>query len=101
MNYRHHFHAGNFADLVKHAGLLALLTEMTGKGGPLTVIDTHAGAGLYDLGGEMARKSGEAEAGIGRLMAADDAPAALAPWSGPCGGPIQAGPCGSTPVRPG
>ena len=50
-----------------------------GEGGPLTVIDTHAGRGLYDLAGVEAKKSGEAEAGIVRLMAAKDAPAAFAP----------------------
>lgn len=75
MNYRHAFHAGNFADLVKHAALLRLLGELTRPGPPLTVIDTHAGRGLYDLAGPEARKSGEAEAGILRLMAASDAPA--------------------------
>jgi len=48
VNYRHAFHAGNFADLVKHAALMALLARMTGKGPPLTVVDTHAGAGLYE-----------------------------------------------------
>ena len=48
LNYRHAFHAGNFADLVKHAGLLQLLARLKGAG-PLTVIDTHAGRGLYDL----------------------------------------------------
>lgn len=79
MNYRHHFHAGNFADLVKHAGLLALLQAMSGAAKPLTVIDTHAGAGLYDLQGEMARKSGEAEAGIARLMQDATATAAFRP----------------------
>lgn len=79
MNYRHAFHAGNFADLVKHATLLQLLRRLTGQGGPLTVIDTHAGRGLYDLAGPEAKKSGEAEAGIVRLMAATDAPAAFAP----------------------
>ena len=47
MNYRHAFHAGNFADLVKHAALLVLLEELTAAGGPLTVIDSHAGRGLY------------------------------------------------------
>jgi len=73
LNYRHAFHAGNFADLVKHAALLRLLA--TRGSGPLTVIDTHAGRGLYDLAGVEARKSGEAEAGIARLMAAKDAPA--------------------------
>ncbi|WP_372785485.1 23S rRNA (adenine(2030)-N(6))-methyltransferase RlmJ [Phenylobacterium sp.] len=79
MNYRHAFHAGNFADLVKHAALLQLLARLTAEAGPLTVIDTHAGRGLYDLAGVEARKSGEAEAGIARLMAAPDAPAEFAP----------------------
>ena len=79
MNYRHAFHAGNFADLVKHAALLRLLAQLTAKGPPLTVIDTHAGRGLYDLAGPEARKSGEAEVGIVRLMAARDAPGDFAP----------------------
>ena len=47
MNYRHAFHAGNFADLVKHAALVRLLSELTAGGSPLTVIDTHAGRGRY------------------------------------------------------
>lgn len=79
MNYRHAFHAGNFADLVKHAGLLRLLAELTASGGPLTVIDTHAGRGLYDLGAEEAKRSGEAEAGVLKLRTAGDAPPELAP----------------------
>jgi 23S rRNA (adenine2030-N6)-methyltransferase len=79
LNYRHAFHAANFADLVKHAGLLALLARLQVDRAPLGVIDTHAGRGLYDLAGAEARKSGEAEAGIGRLMAARDAPAEFAP----------------------
>lgn len=74
MNYLHAFHAGNFADLVKHAALLRLMAELTRPGPPLTVIDTHAGRGLYDLAGPEARKSGEAEAGILQLMRATDAP---------------------------
>ena len=78
MNYRHAFHAGNFADLVKHAALLALLNRLQADAAPLSVIDTHAGRGLYDLAGPEARKSGEAEAGIARLMAAGDAPAEFA-----------------------
>lgn len=78
MNYRHAYHAGNFADLVKHAGLLALLPKLQGKV-PLNVIDTHAGAGAYDLMGVEAQKSGEAEAGIARLMAAKDTPAVFEP----------------------
>lgn len=78
MNYRHAFHAGNFADLVKHAGLLDLLARMKTRAGALTVIDTHAGRGLYDLGGEESKRSGEAAAGIGRLMQAKDLPADFA-----------------------
>lgn len=72
MNYRHSFHAGNFADLVKHALVLWLLDRRR-ETGPVTVIDTHAGAGVYDLSGDGAR-SKEAEAGIARLMAAGDRP---------------------------
>jgi 23S rRNA (adenine2030-N6)-methyltransferase len=79
LNYRHAFHAGNFADLVKHATLLHLLARLAGQGGALSVIDTHAGRGLYDLAGPEARKSGEAEAGIVRLMGAADAPEPFAP----------------------
>jgi len=78
VNYRHAFHAGNFADLVKHAALLEVLSRMMGKAPPLSVVDTHAGAGIYDLAGGEAKRSGEAEAGIGRLLAATDAPAPLA-----------------------
>ena len=72
MNYRHSFHAGNFADLVKHALLLWLL-DARRRAEPLTVIDTHAGAGLYDLTGDAVR-SKEAEAGVARLMQAPDRP---------------------------
>ena len=72
MNYRHSFHAGNFADLVKHALVLWLLRERQ-AGGPVTVLDTHAGAGLYDLTGDATRLR-EAEAGVARLMTAGDRP---------------------------
>lgn len=75
MNYRHSFHAGNFADLVKHALLLWLVDRMRARG-PLTVIDTHAGAGLYDLTGDAVR-SREAEAGVARLMASETLPPAI------------------------
>ncbi|MCI3180886.1 23S rRNA (adenine(2030)-N(6))-methyltransferase RlmJ [Caulobacter sp. CCUG 60055] len=77
MNYRHAFHAGNFADLAKHACLTALMERLTAGPGPLTVIDTHAGAGAYDLSGEMSRKSGEAERGVARLMRDEAAPEAF------------------------
>jgi len=79
LNYRHAFHAGNFADLVKHAAVLAVLAQMTKAKAPVTVIDTHGGAGAYDLGSDMARKSGEAEAGIGRLMALPKVPEVYQP----------------------
>lgn len=77
MNYRHAFHAGNFADLVKHAALTLVLEALTRSSEPLTVIDTHAGAGAYDLRGEEALKSGEAARGIARLAEAADAPEAF------------------------
>lgn len=81
MNYRHAFHAGNFADLVKHAALLAVLADLKRAAGDVTlsVVDTHAGRGLYDLGGAEARRSGEAEAGVARLMAGAEAPDAIQP----------------------
>ncbi len=78
MNYRHAFHAGNFADLLKHAVLTEILASLTADPKPLTMIDTHAGAGVYDLTGEMARKTGEAASGVAVLMADDTAPPAFA-----------------------
>ena len=70
MNYRHGYHAGNFADVLKHTALCELLRLLTAKDKKLFVLDTHAGAGGYDLAGGLARRSGEAEAGIARLAAA-------------------------------
>ncbi len=70
MNYRHGYHAGNFADVLKHAALCELLRLLTAKDKKLFVLDTHAGAGGYDLAGSQARRTGEAESGIGRLAAA-------------------------------
>lgn len=69
MNYRHAFHAGNFADCMKHCLLVWLLRAMQRKPAPIFVLDTHAGAGRYDLTGEQARRTGESELGIGRLLA--------------------------------
>jgi len=77
LNYRHHFHAGNFADVMKHALWLVLLAKLTLSGSPIRVLDTHAGAGLYDLQGDLPRRSREAEAGVVRLMADPAAPAAF------------------------
>lgn len=70
MNYRHGFHAGNFADVLKHVVLIELLRLLTLKDKKLFVLDTHAGAGGYDLAGEEALRTGEAEAGILRLAGA-------------------------------
>jgi 23S rRNA (adenine2030-N6)-methyltransferase len=80
MNYRHAFHAGNFADCVKHALLLLLLRAMQRKAKPLLVLDTHAGVGTYDLSTGPAERTGEWRGGIGRVMAAR--PAALADYLG-------------------
>ena len=67
MNYRHSYHAGNFADVVKHVVLSLVIAHLRGKETPFRVIDTHAGCGLYDLAGGEARKTGEWRDGIGRL----------------------------------
>ena len=79
LNYRHHFHAGNFADLLKHGLVLQLLQRLMADPSPLVVLDTHAGAGVYDLEGEAARRSGEAANGVARLMADPSAPSAFDP----------------------
>jgi len=68
MNYRHSFHAGNSADVVKHSLLIALVRALQLKQGALTLIDTHAGCGLYDLGGEEAQRTGEATQGVLRTF---------------------------------
>jgi 23S rRNA (adenine2030-N6)-methyltransferase len=67
MNYRHAFHAGNFADVFKHIIVARILTHLREKTAPFRVIDTHAGEGLYDLAGEHASRTGEWRDGIGRL----------------------------------
>ncbi|MGA9659198.1 MAG: 23S rRNA (adenine(2030)-N(6))-methyltransferase RlmJ [Asticcacaulis sp.] len=71
MNYRHGFHAGNFADLAKHAAVLSLLRLLRDNAAPLMVVDTHAGAGFYDLSNPDFARSKEAEAGIKYLMGRD------------------------------
>ena len=68
MNYRHSFHAGNSADVVKHALLIALVRALQLKEGALTLIDTHAGCGIYDLGGDQAQRTGEAAQGVARVF---------------------------------
>jgi 23S rRNA (adenine2030-N6)-methyltransferase len=68
MNYRHIYHAGNFADVAKHVGLLYCLGALQRKDTAIFVLDSHAGRGYYDLQAAEARKSGEAERGIQRLI---------------------------------
>jgi 23S rRNA (adenine2030-N6)-methyltransferase len=70
MNYRHAFHAGGFADVIKHIVLVRILTHLHDKPAPFRVIDSHAGAGVYDLTGEEARRGGEWLTGIARIMQA-------------------------------
>ncbi|QIC63258.1 23S rRNA (adenine(2030)-N(6))-methyltransferase RlmJ [Acinetobacter schindleri] len=72
MNYRHHFHAGNFADVMKHVLLLQILSRLNNKDKPYRYIDTHGGAGKYDLSTSEAQKSGEFLNGIHRLIKLDD-----------------------------
>ena len=70
MNYRHAFHAGNFADVLKHIVLTRILLYLQEKQAPFRVIDTHAGSGLYDLTASEAQRSGEWRTGIARIMQA-------------------------------
>src|SRR5579871_1221029 len=74
MNYRHAFHAGNFADVVKHIVLARILVHLAKKDAPFRFIDTHAGAGRYDLNSAEARRSPEWRDGIGRALAASPPP---------------------------
>ena len=78
-SYRHAFHAGNHADVLKHTVLVAVLQHLTEKEAALLVLDTHAGAGLYRLDGDYAHTSGEAADGIARLLQAQAQGQVLAP----------------------
>jgi len=86
MNYRHAYHAGNFADVLKHAVLALVIEHLKRKPAPFRIVDTHAGSGLYALDAEAAIKTGEWQGGIGRLLGAGAAPlptpvaALLAPY---------------------
>ena len=96
MNYRHAYHAGNFADVVKHAVLALVIEHLKLKPAPFRVIDTHAGIGVYDLSSEAPQKTGEWREGVGRVIETRFSPAAaemLAPYLGVVrrlngGGPI-------------
>lgn len=77
VNYRHAFHAGNFADVHKHWVLTILLERLRAKDKPFFVLDTHAGAGFYDLAREETERTGEAQDGIGRLLQSPGLPPSL------------------------
>ncbi len=79
MNYRHAFHAGNFADVIKHVALVGILLHLRKKDKPFRVIDTHAGRGIYDLESEAAQRTSEAAGGIAKLadLAGTSLPPAL------------------------
>ncbi len=98
MNYRHVFHAGNFADLVKHAAVTSIMDRLTERPESLLVVDSHAGAGTYDLMGDPARKSGASLAGIARLMADASAPPVFRPLKAAM---LKANPGGGSQVYPG
>jgi 23S rRNA (adenine2030-N6)-methyltransferase len=74
MNYRHAFHAGNHADVLKHLILSRLITLLSRKEAPFAYLDSHAGVGLYDLAGDQASRTGEWQDGIARLWQAEDVP---------------------------
>jgi 23S rRNA (adenine2030-N6)-methyltransferase len=80
LSYRHAFHAGNHADVFKHAVLLWCLAYLKAKPGPFAVLDTHAGPGLYDLKSEEAQRSPEWQDGAGRVFDWADAPLFFAPY---------------------
>ena len=78
--YRHHFHAGSFADVFKHAALVRLLIALAAKDRPFCYLDTHAGVGRYDLTHPWAQKNAEFRDGIARLWDRRDLPDLLAPY---------------------
>lgn len=80
LSYLHSYHAGNFADVHKHVALLSLLRALQVKPAALCYVDAHAGSGIYDLGGAVARKTAEADSGVRRLWRVRDLPQAVADY---------------------
>ncbi|MGF0536547.1 23S rRNA (adenine(2030)-N(6))-methyltransferase RlmJ [Agrobacterium sp. ES01] len=101
MNYRHIYHAGNFADVLKHAVLARLVVYMQQKDKAFRVLDTHAGIGVYDLSSEEAQKTGEWQDGIGRLLEAELSPKAKALLSPYLDAVRELNPKGPVTVYPG
>lgn len=77
LSYRHGFHAGNFADVLKHSLLTLSINALKQKDKPFVYIDTHAGAGKYSLKSDFSQKTGEYQQGIGRIWTAEQAPEEL------------------------
>lgn len=77
LSYRHAYHAGNHADVLKHLTQVLILESLQRKAKPFLYLDTHSGAGLYDLNSEVAAKTAEYVGGIARVLAADDGPAVM------------------------
>jgi len=103
MNYRHVYHAGNFADVLKHAVLALVIEHLKLKPQPFRIVDTHAGTGLYDLSSAEAQKTGEWRDGIGRLLAAElpeDIAEILAPYLAVVRGENAGGDLASYPGSP-
>jgi 23S rRNA (adenine2030-N6)-methyltransferase len=100
LSYRHAFHAGNFADVLKHGVLTAALGLLVRKDKPLCYLDTHAGEGRYDLAGARARRTNEAAQGIGRLWERADVPLGLQPYLRAVRAANQAGRLASYPGSP-
>jgi 23S rRNA (adenine2030-N6)-methyltransferase len=80
LSYRHGYHAGNVGDVLKHAVVALLIEALKKKAGPFAYLETHAGAGRYDLAAAQAEKTGEYREGIGLVWGRGDAPEALAPY---------------------
>ena len=80
LSYQHGYHAGNRADVLKHAVLHAVLEAAASKPEPVFYVETHAARGVYDLGGQQARKTGEADLGVLAMPPANAAAKALQPW---------------------
>lgn len=80
LSYLHGYHAGNHADVLKHTVLTAALARLVAKDKPLRYVETHAGAGGYELRAAAAQKNREHEGGVGKLWTAGDAPEAVARW---------------------
>jgi 23S rRNA (adenine2030-N6)-methyltransferase len=101
MNYRHAYHAGNFAEVVKHTVFARVLTHLRQKPAAFRIIDTHAGPGCTDLTGPEASRTGEWRDGVGRLLAADLAPALRAGLSPYLDAVVAANPTGRLITYPG